>query len=145
MRAKGRRRRALARGTLAGRLAACVVSAMLVSAGAYAFTASNTVATTTAGNGSNGISGYTVENVSYTLTGAINPGEPEIRKVSFTLVDPNGGTPPAGNVSALVTNSHGSADFDECSEAGTTWTCKSSWGNMLFVSAADMLYVTAAQ
>ncbi len=145
MRVRGKRKRASARGVLAGRLAACVASAMLVSAGAYAFTAASTVAATTAGNGSNPISGYSVENVSYTLSGAINPAKPEIIAVSFTLVDPNGGTPPAGNVSAVITDSTASAVFDSCVESGTTWTCSSGSGNMIWVSAADTLYVTAAQ
>ena len=41
--------------------------AVIVAAGAYAFTASNTVPGTNAGSGSGTISGYSVSNVAYTL------------------------------------------------------------------------------
>ena len=49
------------------RLLIAVVVALAVSAGAYAFTASNTVPATTAGSGQGTVSGYTVTNVHYML------------------------------------------------------------------------------
>ena len=43
------------------------VAALVVAAGAYAFTAANTVPATTAGAGSGVVSGYTVTNLHYNL------------------------------------------------------------------------------
>ena len=43
------------------------VAALVVAAGAYAFTAANTVPATTAGAGSGAVSGYTVTNLHYNL------------------------------------------------------------------------------
>jgi hypothetical protein len=43
------------------------VAALVVAAGAYAFTAANTVPATTAGAGSGTVSGYTVTNLHYNL------------------------------------------------------------------------------
>lgn len=56
-----------------------VVLAAVLSVGAYAFTASNTVPATKAGTGSGGITGYTVSNVQYTNSGGT------ITDVSFNL------------------------------------------------------------
>ena len=49
------------------RYVAAALAAVAIAAGAYAFTASNTVPATNAGSGSGAITGYTVSNVAYTL------------------------------------------------------------------------------
>ena len=69
------------------RLLIAVVVALAVSAGAYAFTASNTVPATTAGSGLGTVSGYTVTNVHYTLN-TTTPAN--IDSLTFTVspVDP---------------------------------------------------------
>jgi len=57
-----------------GRIAAVVVLTGAVAGGSYAFTASNTVGTSPAGEGESGaISGYTATNVAWTL----NPASPD--------------------------------------------------------------------
>ncbi len=131
----------------AGRLAVTLISAILLSGAAYAFTASNIVSATTAGNGSGGISGYTVSNVSYAISGAINAAKPLIEGVSFTLTPKvsGAGAPAPNNVSATITSSGDAVLFDQCTLASGTWSCTSSSGNMIYVSSADTLYVTAAQ
>jgi hypothetical protein len=65
------------------KLFAVVIAAMALGGGAYAFTASNTVAQAPAGMGESGaVSGYTASNVVWTPDSA-NPAN--IQKVSFTL------------------------------------------------------------
>ena len=64
------------------RLVLATVAALVLSAGAYAYTASNTVPSGTAGEGSAAISGYSVSGVAYSL----NAGTPtNIDAVSFTV------------------------------------------------------------
>ena len=128
--------------------------AMLLSGGAYAFTASNTVAATTAGNGSGTISGYTVSGVTYTLSTA-SPGtaaSPVITGVSFTL----SAEAVAANVSAVISGSSStSEDYNPCTNSGGTttsgetsggtWTCDLSGTAGEPVADATTLTVTAAQ
>ena len=127
--------------------------AMLLSGGAYAFTASNTVPATTAGNGSAGISGYTVSNVSYTLSNGSSgssgtAASPVITAVSFTL----NASATGSNVSAVISaGTPGSlkapqATYGSCgSGSGTTFTCSLSGGAAESVADATVLTVTAAQ
>jgi hypothetical protein len=64
------------------RLAGTMLLAVLFAVAAYAFTASNTVPATKAGDGSGNITGYTVSGITYTLRAA-DPSY--IDKWSFTL------------------------------------------------------------
>ena len=59
-----------------------VVVAAAIGGGAYAFTASNTVPTTTAGSGAGTVSGYTVTNLHYNLN-ATSPAN--IDSLTFTI------------------------------------------------------------
>src|SRR5207244_7990385 len=66
-----------------GRVALVIAIAGAVAGGSYAFTASNTVGSSPAGEGESGaISGYTATNVAWTLN-ATSPDK--IQSVSFTL------------------------------------------------------------
>jgi len=72
---------------------AIVLVTALGGGAAYAFTASNTVSPSYAGQGSATVSGYTVTNISYGLFAipAVNPGDPQdaIISVSFNLSPDN--------------------------------------------------------
>jgi hypothetical protein len=84
---------------------------LLFAVAAYAFTASNTVPTSKAGDGSGAISGYSVSSVVYTLDAA----DPTmIQKVAFTL------DAAATSVQASLT---GAAPFQSCVVAGLNVTC----------------------
>ncbi len=135
--------------------------AMLLSGGAYAFTASNVVPTTTAGNGSATISGYTVSGVSYTLSNSTSPGsatDPVITAVSFTLA-PTTTCPTSGEntpnctpnvVDAVITGTSSTHDYNNCTvtSASSGWTvaCTLPSGGsaaLATVSGAKSLAVTA--
>ena len=62
-----------------GRLVAIIVIALVLSVTTYAFAAANTVPVTAGGDGSNGIAGYSISNVAYTLDGT----NTNITKVTF--------------------------------------------------------------
>ncbi len=63
-------------------IGAGVVIAVAIAGGAYAFTASNTVPSTTAGAGSGSVSGYTVTNLHYALN-STSPGN--IDSLTFVI------------------------------------------------------------
>src|SRR5665213_2229795 len=69
-----------------------VVVATLGGGAAYAFTATNVVNTSYAGQGNGAVSGYTVSNITYGLTyiPAVNPGDPQdaVTSISFNLNQP---------------------------------------------------------
>ena len=60
-----------------------IALALILSASVYGFAAANTVPATYAGDGSGGISGYTVSNIAYTLNSDGNPST--IDQVTFNL------------------------------------------------------------
>jgi hypothetical protein len=114
------------------RIAVIVTAAAALSFAAYAFTASNTVPTSKAGDGNAAISGYTVTNVSYVL--ASNPAN--IDKVTFTLSDT------AATVKAKVVSA--STTYDSCSNTGGNgWSC--DFATDPTVLSADDLRVIAVQ
>ena len=115
------------------RYVAAVIAAVCVAAGAYAFTASNTVPATTAGSGSQTISGYTVTNVAYTLNSTTPTN---MDAVAFTL------DKAAGTVKAQVVS--GGTWYD-CTNGGSgnNWTCDTTVGTQATVSGADQLSVVA--
>ncbi len=140
--------------------------AMLLSGGAYAFTASNSVPATTAGNGSGAISGYTVGSVTYTLsqsdTGATD-ASPVIASVSFAICA-SGSTSCTSNEASVAggytaptlvdavftagtTGGGSTMDYNSCSvpASTTTWTCVQSGTPTSYESVADAgnLSVTA--
>ena len=115
------------------RYVAAVLAAVCVAAGAYAFTASNTVPSTTAGSGSQTISGYTVTNVAYTLNSATPTN---MDAVAFTL------DKAAGTVKAQVVS--GGTWYD-CTNGGSgnNWTCDTTVGTQATVAPADQLSIVA--
>ncbi len=93
-----------------------VLALVLVLAGTtYAFAAGNTVPASKAGDGSGGISGYTVSTIHYTLNSS-NPST--IDSVTLTLTT----APTAGSTIKIRLVSSGSTWYT-CSAVGTTVTC----------------------
>ena len=115
------------------RYVAAVLAAVCVAAGAYAFTASNTVPATDAGSGSQTISGYTVTNVAYTLNSTTPT---DMDAVAFTL------DKAAGTVKAQVVS--GGTWYD-CTNggAGNNWTCDTTVGTQATVPPANNLTIGA--
>ena len=93
------------------RLIGTVLLTVLFAVAAYAFTASNTVPASKAGDGNGAISGYNVSSVVYTLDAA---DLTKIQKVAFTL------DAAATSVQASLT---GAAPFQSCVVAGLNVTC----------------------
>jgi hypothetical protein len=115
------------------RYVAAALAAVLVAAGAYAFTAGNTVDASNAGSGSGAISGYQVTNIAYQL----NAADPStVDSVSFTL------DKAAATVKAQL-KSGGS--WYSCSNGGSgnDWSCSMSPAADL--QSADNLTVVATQ
>jgi hypothetical protein len=112
------------------------LGAVVVSGGAYALTASNTVPTSSAGAGSGTISGYTVSNVHYNLN-ASNPQN--IDSVTFTLDT----APPAGSTVRVKLVAAGST-FYSCTNSTTSVSCTTT-SPQAAVATADQLLVVAAQ
>lgn len=112
------------------RLIGTLVAAAALATATYAFTASNTVPASKAGDGSGAISGYTVSNVAYTLDAA-NPAN--LASVAFTL-DSAAGTVKVKLVAA------GSTWFDCTNSGGNNWSCATTGTTVL---SADQLQVVA--
>lgn len=97
---------------------------------AYAFTASNTVPVTHAGDGSQSISGYTVSNVIYNL----NTSSPQdVDSVTFTIS-------PASATVVKISLAGGSAPWYGCTPSGGNVSCPTSGAT---VGAATSLDVVA--
>lgn len=112
------------------RMVLVVAFAATLGLATYAFTASNVVPGTKAGQGEGTISGYTVSGVAYTL--AANPTN--IDSVAFTL------SAAATTVKAKVVQ--GSATYTDCSvSGGTSVTC--DFSPDVSVVSADELSVVA--
>jgi hypothetical protein len=109
-----------------------LVSMLLVATAAYAFTATNVVSTTRAGDGHSTISGYTISNVVYTLD---NTSPQNIAGWQFDL-----DAAAASVRSKLVSSS----TYTACVHgAGFHWTCTPAAEPT--VAAADELRVIAVQ
>jgi hypothetical protein len=115
-----------------GRLLATLVVAGVLATATYAFTASNTVPASKAGDGSGAISGYTVSSVAYTLN-ATNPSN--LDSVGFTL-------DAAASVVKIKLVASGSTWYSCTGGAGNTWTCATTGAA---VAPADQLQVVATQ
>ena len=99
-----------------------VVAALAIGAGAYAFTASNTVPATTAGAGSGVVTGYTVTNLHYNLDAA-TPAN--IDSLTFTIAPavPSGGSGKVVISAALSTGGPTNYSCTTDTTNGTTVTC----------------------
>lgn len=115
------------------RLAVIVAAAAALAFAAYAFTASNTVPASKAGDGSGGITGYTVSSIAYSL----ETDARYIDSVSFTL------DAAAGTVKAKLVNA--STTFTDCTNTGgNNWSCDFAAGSQTVLSA-DELRVVAVE
>ena len=115
-----------------GRLLATLVVAGVLATATYAFTASNTVPASRAGDGSGAISGYTVSNVAYTLN-ATNPSN--LDSVAFTL-------DAAASVAKIKLVAAGSTWYSCTNPSANNWTCSTTGAA---VAPADQLQVVATQ
>lgn len=115
-----------------GRLLATLVVAGVLATATYAFTASNTVPASRAGDGSGAISGYTVSAVEYTLN-ATNPSN--LDSVEFTL-------DAAASVARIKLVSSGSTWYSCTNPSGNDWTCATTGAA---VAPANQLQVVATQ
>lgn len=115
------------------KLAGTVLLTVLFAVAAYAFTATNTVPASKAGDGSGAISGYTVSSVAYTLR-ASDPSY--IDKWSFTLDSA------AGEVQSKLVAA--SSAYVSCAiVGGTAVTCDPAAAAEPAVTAVDGLRVIA--
>lgn len=121
------------------RFLAALGLAGIMAVGNYAFTASNTVEASNAGQGATTISGYTISGVSYTLD--TSSGTANVSGVSFSVA-PTAGTGQAPTTVRARLTATGA--YQNCSNTAstTTWTC--SFSGVTALSAAT-LDVAAAQ
>lgn len=107
------------------------IAAAVLATGAYAYTASNTVEASRAGDGGNTISGYDITDVEYDL--AADPTD--LATVRFTLNEE------ASTVKAKVSST--GTTYDDCTETATAdvWECDLTADNS--VIGADELTVIA--
>jgi hypothetical protein len=117
------------------RLVLAGVLAVAVAAAAYGFTATNTVPTSYAGDGSATISGYTVSAIAYTL----NTTDPtKVDKVAFTLSS----AATSVKVKAVASGS----TYQDCTvTGGTSVSCDWAAASEPTVAAVDQLRVIAVQ
>lgn len=108
-----------------------VVLAGVLSVGAYAFTASNTVPSTNAGQGTGTVSGYTVSSVAYNLN-ATSPQN--VDSATFTI-SPTSATTVKAQFAAAGT-------WYSCSNSGGSVTCATT-SPQLTASGATQLTVVA--
>jgi hypothetical protein len=125
-------RRSGKRGNNRIRIGAAILCAGVLAAGTYAFTASNTVPATKAGDGSGTISGYTVSDVQYNASSS-NPTL--LETYSFDL-DTTANVVKAKPVAAQST-------YDSCTASGNTWTCTAAANTT--IASLDQLRVIATQ
>jgi len=117
-----------------------LVAMLLLATAAYAFTAANVVSTTTAGDGHNTITGYTISNVVYTLD---NTSPQNIASWQFDLGDAVSGVgATASSVRSKLVSSSGT--YTACVHgAFFHWTCTPATEPT--VATADELRVIAVQ
>jgi hypothetical protein len=111
-------------------IAAVAVALVLATAG-YAFAAANTVATSSAGDGSGTISGYTVGDQTYDLN-ATDPSM--VDTASFTV------TPIASNPAPTLVKVqfNGAGTWYEATGSGTAWSVDLSADSVTVTSLASM-------
>lgn len=127
---------------LKSRIVIAALATMAVAGGAYAFTAANTVPSSTAGAGAGAVSGYTVTNIHYGLN-ATTPAN--IDSLAFTVSPavPSTGT---GKVIVQATLSTGGPNTYTCvtDTAGTSVTCATT-SPQLTADKLTSVTVVAAQ
>jgi hypothetical protein len=118
------------------------VAALSIAGGAYAFTASNTVPTSTAGAGVGAVSGYTVTNLHYTLN-TTTPTNVDLLSFTVSPAIPSTGT---GKVVVAATLTTGGPNSYTCTTntAGDTVTC-STTAPQLTADKLTSVTVVAAQ
>jgi hypothetical protein len=124
------------------RIGIAVLASMAIAGGAYAFTASNTVPSTTAGAGVGTVSGFTITNLHY----ALNASTPtNIDSLTFTVspVIPSTGT---GKVIVQAILSTGGPSTYTCTTntAGDVVTCPTT-SPQLTAALLTSVTVVAAQ
>ena len=102
----------------------------ILSVGAYAFTASNTIPATSAGSGSGAVSGYTASSISYTL--AADPTT--VDTITFTISPTTAGT--------VKVKAGTSGSWKSCTNSSGTITCDYS-AAPIGLAAIDQLTVVA--
>jgi hypothetical protein len=108
--------------------------AVVLAAGAYAFTASNTVPGSNAGSGSGAVSGYVATNLTYTLDGT-DPST--IDTLTFTIA------PTTTSVVKVKAGTTGS--WKTCSNSSGTITCDYSASPISVGAVLDQITVVAVQ
>jgi hypothetical protein len=108
--------------------------AVVLAAGAYAFTASNTVPGSNAGSGSGAVSGYTATNLTYTLDGT-DPST--IDTLTFTIA------PTTTSVVKVKAGTTGS--WKTCSNSSGTITCDYNASPISVGAVLDQITVVAVQ
>lgn len=124
------------------RLLLVVVAAGAIAGGAYAFTAANTVPSSTAGAGSGTVSGYTVTNIHYSLD-ATTPAN--VDSLTFTI-SPAIPSASSGKVIVQAALTTGGPNNYTCSTdtTGVTVTCATT-SPQLTADKLSSLTVVAAQ
>lgn len=123
--------------TIRGRtIASAAVVAGAVGVAGFAFTASNTVPATKAGDGAGAITGFVASSVHYTLN-TTNPRNMDA--VAFTLDS----APIAGSTIRAQVDDGGT--WYACTNTGTSVTCDTTVGTQATVVDADQLRVVVAQ
>jgi hypothetical protein len=124
------------------RFIVAAVAALSIAGGAYAFTASNTVPTSTAGAGVGAVSGYTVTNLHYTLN-TTTPTNVDLLSFTVSPAIPSTGT---GKVVVAATLTTGGPNSYTCTTntAGDTVTC-STTAPQLTADKLTSVTVVAAQ
>jgi len=115
------------------RLLIVAVLAIGIASGVYAYAATNTVPTSSAGSGSGTISGYTVTNVAYTLN-ATTPTN--LDQVAFTLAPTT--------TSTLKVQLAAAGVWYSCTNVAGSATCNTT-SPQATAAAATQLTVVAAQ
>lgn len=116
------------------RLFATVLFAGVLASSAYAFTATNTVPGSQAGDGSNSISGYSATAVAYT----INSSNPQnLDSLAFTIAPTT--------TSAVKIRLAGGGTWYSCTNTAGAVTCNTTVGTQATVAAAANLTVVAVQ
>ena len=119
-----------------------LVAALSIAGGAYAYTAANTVPTSTAGAGSGTVSGYTVTNLHYTLN-TTTPANVDSLTFTVSPVIPSTSTGKV-TVSAALTTGGPSTYTCTTNVAGDTVTCATT-SPQLTADKLSSVTVVAAQ
>ena len=117
-----------------------VLLVLIFATAAFAFAATNTMPTvTSAGEGSQTISGYTVANVDYVLDTAVNPSE--INSVGFTLRDASNNPAPV-TLNVQIQLQAGGAFYTCTNGGGALWNCATTAPAITVPAAGQLRVIT---